>query len=163
MAVPGQRGGEYVATGLEHDEAGRPSDAPAIHEKMTAQRFKKLCCVESACLPIERDGPARADVGIVSWGTTQGAVREAIQRFDAIGMPVAALYPKVLWPLPVDALEAFARSVKHVVVVEANRQGQLAELIAASTSIKPKRINVYRGLPITVWDIFGRESLVGDG
>ncbi len=159
MSVPGQPGGEYVATGLEHTGFAFPSDAPDAHEAMTDKRFQKLARLEDECPPVEREGPPSAAVGLISWGSTQGAVREAIQRFDAIGMPVAALYPKVLWPPPVKALTAFARSVGQVVVVEANRQGQFAQVIAASTSIRPKLVTLYRGVPLTAWDIFGRESL----
>lgn len=159
MSVPGQLGGEYAATGLEHTISAFPSDAPDVHETMTDKRFQKLLRIEDECPPVEREGPPTAAVGLVSWGSTQGAVREAVRRFNAIGMPVAALYPKVLWPPPVKALTAFARSVGQVVVVEGNRQGQFARMIAASTSIRPKLVTRYRGVPLTVWDIFGREDL----
>jgi 2-oxoglutarate ferredoxin oxidoreductase subunit alpha len=159
MSVPGQAGGEYAATGLEHTRFACPSDAPDVHEAMTDKRFQKLAALENECPPVEREGPASAAVGLVSWGSTQGAVREAVQRFNAIGMPVAALYPKVLWPPPVKALTEFARSVEQVVVVEGNRQGQLARVIAASTAIRPKLVTRYRGEPLTAWDVFGREDL----
>ncbi|MFZ5862914.1 MAG: 2-oxoacid:acceptor oxidoreductase subunit alpha [Nitrospirota bacterium] len=159
MSVPGQAGGEYAATGLEHTGLAFPSDAPDIHEAMTDKRFQKLLRLEDECPPVEREGPPAAAVGLVSWGSTQGAVREAVQRFNAIGMPVAALYPKVLWPPPVKTLTDFARSVGQVVVVEGNRQGQFARVIAASTAIKPKLVTRYRGVPLTAWDIFGREDL----
>ncbi len=159
MSVPGQPGGAYTATGLEHTGFAFPSDAPDIHEAMTDKRFQKLMRLEDECPPVEREGPLSAAVGLISWGSTQGAVREAVRRFDTIGMPVAALYPKVLWPPPVKALTAFARSVGQVVVVEANRQGQFARVIAASTSIRPKLVIRYRGVPLTAWDIFGREDL----
>jgi 2-oxoglutarate ferredoxin oxidoreductase subunit alpha len=159
MSVPGQAGGEYAATGLEHTGSACPSDAPDIHEAMTDKRFQKLMRLEDECPPVEREGPVAAAVGLVSWGSTQGAVREAVRRFNAIGMPVAALYPKVLWPPPVKALTEFAGSVGQVVVVEGNRQGQFARVIAASTAIKPKLVTRYRGVPLTAWDIFGREDL----
>ncbi|MBI3483812.1 MAG: hypothetical protein HY012_01490, partial [Acidobacteria bacterium] len=111
-------------------------------------------------LPLEREGPARAEVGLISWGATQGAVREAVQRFRQIGADVAALYPKLLWPLPVKALETFASSVKKVVVVEANKQGQLASMIRADTRIETHGIQTYSGVPISPWDIFGKEFIV---
>ncbi|HET8760066.1 MAG TPA: 2-oxoacid:acceptor oxidoreductase subunit alpha [Nitrospiria bacterium] len=159
MSVPGQLGGEYAATGLEHTISAFPSDAPDVHQAMTDKRFHKLLPIEDDRAPVEREGPPAAAVGLVSWGSTQGAVREAVRRFTAIGMPVAALYPKVLWPPPVKALTAFARSVDQVVVVEGNRQGQFARVIAASTAIKPKLVTRYRGVPLSAWDIFGREDL----
>lgn len=158
ISVPGQPGGEYIATGVEHTESGSPTDRPRDHEIMTEKRFRKLASVEEHLPSIEREGAARADIGFISWGTTQGAVREAMQRFRQIGLPAAALYPKLLWPLPVKALEAFAASVGKVMVVEANRQGQLAALIRAQTKIRPGLIHLCTGVPISPWEIFGRES-----
>jgi 2-oxoglutarate ferredoxin oxidoreductase subunit alpha len=157
VALPGLSGGEYVATGLEHDVAGRPTDAGDVHESMTRKRFHKVRGAEFEL--VEREGPEWAPIGLVSWGITQGAVREAVARFESVGMPIAALYPKMLWPLPAKALVRFAKSVEQVVVVEANHQGQLALLIAANTPICPKRLTLTPGKPISVWDIFGKEDL----
>lgn len=155
-SIPGQTGGEYVATGLEHDEMGSPSQAGEVHEAMTRKRFAKL---EKTPLGlVDRDGPDSAPIGLVSWGITQGAVREAAARFAAVGMPVAALYPKALWPLPVEELLRFAQSVEQVVVVEANHQGHLAQLIAGTTPIRPRRLTITRGEPISAWDVFGKED-----
>jgi len=158
MSVPGQPGGAYTATGVEHTESGSPTELPRDHESMTDKRFRKLSGVEQDCPPVEREGVARAEVGFISWGTTQGAVREAMERFRQIGLQAAALYPKLLWPLPVKALEAFAASVSKVIVVEANQQGQLAALIRAQTKIQPGLIHLCTGMPISPWEIFGRES-----
>jgi 2-oxoglutarate ferredoxin oxidoreductase subunit alpha len=160
MAIPGQSGGEHIATSLEHAETGSASYSPQGHTIMTDKRFRKLDTLEEDFLPVEREGPARAEVGIISWGVTQGAVREAVQRFRQIGSDVAALYPKLLWPLPVKAMETFAASVKKVVVVEANKQGQLASMIRAYTRIEPHQIQTYSGVPISPWDIFGKEGLL---
>jgi len=158
MSVPGQPGGEYIATGVEHTESGSSTELPQDHAAMTEKRFRKLAAVEESFASIEREGAARAEVGFISWGTTQGAVREAMQRFRQIGLTAAALYPKLLWPLPVKALETFAASVNKVIVVEANQQGQLAALIRAQTKIRPGLIHLCTGVPISPWEIFGRED-----
>lgn len=160
MALPGQSGGEHIATSLEHADTGSPGYSPQGHTIMTDKRFRKLDTLEEDFLPLEREGPTRAEVGIISWGVTQGAVREAVQRFRKIGSDVAALYPKLLCPLPVKALETFAASVKKVVVVEANKQGQLASMIQAYTRIETHGIKTYSGVPISPWDIFGKEGLL---
>ncbi len=159
MAIPGQTSGQNIATGLEHTEAGSPCYSPEGHTMMTDKRFKKLEALEDDSLPIEREGPARAEVGIISWGSTQGAVREAMQRFQQMGLDVAALYPKLLWPLPVRSLRSFAKSVKKVVVVEANKQGQFAYMIRSCLQIRLDQIKRYAGIPISPWDIFSKEDL----
>lgn len=160
MAIPGQSGGEHIATSLEHTETGSPGYSPQGHTIMTDKRFRKLDTLEEDFLPIEREGSARADVGIISWGSTQGAVREAVQRFRQIGADVAALYPKLLWPLPVKALETFAATVNKVIVVEANKQGQLASMIRSRTRIETDLIQTYSGVPVSPWDIFGKEGIL---
>ena len=90
---------------------------------------------------------ADADVGIISWGLTQTMVREAVSRLRKRGHKVAALYPKILWPVPVKQIEAFAASVKTVLLPEANVQGQFAELIRSKTSVVPVKQTLYRGEP----------------
>ena len=42
MSLPGMPGGQYVATGLEHNETGRPRYDPRTHTAMTEKRFQKL-------------------------------------------------------------------------------------------------------------------------
>ena len=49
MAIPGQAGGQYVATGLEHNEAGRPRYDAATTRQMTDKRFRKLELAARGC------------------------------------------------------------------------------------------------------------------
>ena len=75
MAVPGGPGA-YVSTGIEHDEAGNPRYEPELHEAMMAKRFRKLDPLERT--RVDHDVRARqADVGILGWGSTEGAAIEA--------------------------------------------------------------------------------------
>lgn len=156
---PAQEYEQKIITGLEHTGTGRPNDDSEVHREMTDRRFRKLEGLEEDGPPVEREGPVIGELGIISWGTTQVAVREAVQQFCAIGRDVAALYPKRLWPLPVKTLKAFAASVKKLVVVEANKQGQFGHMIRAGTGLRCDSIKTYTGSPISSWDIFGRENL----
>jgi pyruvate/2-oxoacid:ferredoxin oxidoreductase alpha subunit len=99
-----------------------------------------------------------ADVGFVAWGSTQGAVREAIGLCRKFGMNVAALYPKFLWPLPSEELKAFATTVKQLVVVEPNRMGNLIRLIHAATALRPLQIVPEVGQQLNLMDIFLKEG-----
>ncbi|MBI5192398.1 MAG: 2-oxoacid:acceptor oxidoreductase subunit alpha [Nitrospirae bacterium] len=147
IGVPGTFGAAYAATGLEHSEDSGPRTNPETRTMMTEKRWRKIANLENEWKPVEREGDSDADVGIISWGLTQSVVKEAVQRLRAKGLKVAALYPKMLWPLPVKAIESFSASVNKVLVPEANYQGQLAELISAKTSVKPVKFNVFRGEP----------------
>jgi hypothetical protein len=109
----------------------------------------------------EREGEPDADVGFVTWGTSQGVVREALALCRSFGLKVAALYPKILWPPPVGDLCSFAATVKRVIVVEPNETEQYTRLITSCTSLRPSTIIPEPGQPLTPMDIFLREDLGG--
>src|SRR5438105_6900850 len=78
MSLPGMAGGQYVATGLEHNETGRPRYDPKTHTVMTEKRFRKLDHAVLDAPPPDRFGDPDAEIGIVTWGSTMGNVIEAI-------------------------------------------------------------------------------------
>ncbi len=155
VALPGMDvEGAYVAPGLEHGESGHPSQEPAVHELMTQKRFRKLTTLQSELGPVPRYGSDNPKVGIIGWGATEGAIREAVDRALAAGYEVAALHPRVLNPLPEKELGAFIDSVEHVIVPEVNYQGQMAHHLAATFGFKPIPLNKYGGLPFMPGEIF---------
>jgi 2-oxoglutarate ferredoxin oxidoreductase subunit alpha len=136
--VPGTRiaSGKYpVATGLEHDEAGHPTAAPKMHQAMVAKRRKKLLALQ-ATLPVPKVyGPPEGNVLLVGWGSTQGPIREAVDRARAAGDSISSLHIKHLNPLP-NGLDNIFSGFHHVFVVEMNDEGfygygQLAGLLRA--------------------------------
>ena len=163
MALPGvDVEGAYVAPGLEHDESGHPDLEPSIHELMTQKRFRKLTTIQSELGPVPRYGSEKPKVGIIGWGATEGAVREAVERALAAGYEVAALHPRVLNPLPEEELGAFIDSVEHVIVPEVNYQGQMAHHLAATFGFRPIPLNKYGGLPFAPGEIFRKIEEVLD-
>ncbi|MES9897408.1 MAG: 2-oxoacid:acceptor oxidoreductase subunit alpha [Sedimenticola sp.] len=149
MADPGTLGAEHVAASLEHLESGAPSFAPEPHEANSRKRFNKIKAVIDQWPAAEVDGEGDADVGIITWGSTIGVVREAVARLQAEGKKVKGMYPKLLYPMPVDQYEAFAADCKQILVPEVNYQGQLSHFIRAETSIKPVPYTICGGLPFT--------------
>lgn len=109
----------------------------------------------------EREGDTAADVGFVTWGASQGVVREAVAFCRSFGMKVAALYPKILRPLPEEALRAFSKTVNRLIVVEPDQTLPYTRLIAATTSLRLASIVPEPGQPLTPMDIFLREDLGG--
>jgi 2-oxoglutarate ferredoxin oxidoreductase subunit alpha len=163
MALPGvDAKGAYVAPGLEHDESGHPDLEPSVHELMTQKRFRKLTTIQSELGPVPRYGSEKPRVGIIGWGATEGAIREAIGRALAAGYEVAALHPRVLNPLPEKELGAFIDSVEHVIVPEVNYQGQMAHHLAAIFGFRPIPLNKYGGLPFAPGEIFRKIEEVLD-
>jgi len=162
--VPGTRilSGKYpIAPGLEHDEMGHPTAAPKLHAAMTAKRRKKLQAL-AATLPVPKMyGPPEGNVLLVGWGSTQGPIREAVDRARAAGDSVSALHIRHLHPLP-NGLENIFSGFHHVFVVEMNDEGfygygQLAALLRARyTDPRIRGINKTDGLTWKVKDILER-------
>ncbi|MGK7344973.1 MAG: 2-oxoacid:acceptor oxidoreductase subunit alpha [Candidatus Nitrospinota bacterium M3_3B_026] len=149
MSVPGQPGGEYISTGLEHAETSAPRYTPENHTAMLDKRFHKLDDIEDHFPPTEADEQEGAELGVIAWGSTIGIAREAIRDSRAAGLKVSGLYPKLVWPLPKKALADFAAKHKKILIPEVNKQGQLAKIIASETDIDPISHTIYGGLPFT--------------
>jgi len=136
--APGTRvlSGRYpIATGLEHDELGHPTGSPKMHMLMNAKRRRKLQAL-GATLPVPKlHGPAEGNVLLVGWGSTQGPIKEAVDRARAGGDSVSSIHIRHINPLP-NGLENIFAGFNHVLVVEMNDEGlygygQLAGLLRA--------------------------------
>jgi 2-oxoglutarate ferredoxin oxidoreductase subunit alpha len=115
--------GRYpIATGLEHDEYGHPTGSPKLHLQMTAKRRKKLQAL-AAALPLPKIyGPPEGNVLLVGWGSTEGPIREAVDRSRASGDSVSSLHLRHINPLP-NGLENIFSGFNHILVVEMNDEG----------------------------------------
>jgi 2-oxoglutarate ferredoxin oxidoreductase subunit alpha len=154
--------GRYpIAGGLEHDEFGHPTGSPKLHMDMTAKRRKKLQAL-AATLPTPKVyGPPEGNLLLVGWGSTQGPIREAVDRARAAGESVSALHIKYLHPLPPGLEDIFA-GFNIIRVVEMNDgglygYGQLAGLLRARYC-EPKVLGINKtdGLTWKVKEILDR-------
>lgn len=153
MAIPGEAGGEYVATGLEHNEYGRVRYDVPTHTAMTEKRFRKLEAAAGDAPPAYRYGDPGADISIITWGSTAGICTEAVDRLRERGVAVDLIAPKMLWPLPAQQLRPFIEGKRRVLIAEVNYQGQFADLITSRIPGVYERVNVYGGMPFTVAEI----------
>jgi 2-oxoglutarate ferredoxin oxidoreductase subunit alpha len=148
--IPGQPGGEHTLTGLAHDERSKVAYDSAINEHSSTMRSRKLAVLQSTLIPPEVNGdPEGGDLLIVGWGSTKGAIEEAVERARADGLSVSNLHLTFLSPLAPGLKEIFGR-FKKVMTVEINysdkkgdpfineenrRMGQLAWMLRASTLV----------------------------
>jgi len=166
--APGTRimSGKYpIATGLEHDELGHPTGSPKLHMQMSAKRRKKLQTLAAELPTPQVYGPPEGNVLLVGWGSTQGPIREAVDRARAAGDSVSALHIKHIFPLP-NGLENIFSGFNHVLVVEINDEGlygygQLGGLLRARyCDPKIRGINKTDGLTWKVREIIERAKNV---
>jgi 2-oxoglutarate ferredoxin oxidoreductase subunit alpha len=123
--APGTRvaSGKYpVVTGLEHDELGHPTGSPKLHVQMTAKRRNKLKKLATELPASVVYGAPEGQVLLVSWGSAQGPVQEAVKAARAAGKAVSSLHIKYISPLPND-LDKIFEAFTHVFVVELNDEG----------------------------------------
>ena len=80
-------------------------------------------------------GPRQADLTLVGWGATKGAILDAIAEVAADGRTVNFLQIRLMRPFPADAVAAILRSARETVLLENNYSAQLGSLIAEHTGI----------------------------
>ena len=153
ISTPGAGSLVYTATGLEHNQHGHPDYEPEDHTAMIHKRYRKLETARNELPQPERYGDEDATVGLIGWGSTEGAIQEAVDRARAKGYKVASLHPRVLSPLPDEAIHNFITSVKTLIVPECNYSGQLANLRGAHFGVQPIRVNKFGGIPFTAGEI----------
>ena len=147
--IPGQPGGMHTLTGLAHDEDSHVAYASAINQHSSAMRSRKLAVLQSTLQPPKVDGPDSGDLLVVGWGSTKGAIEEAVENARAEGLAVSSLHIRFMSPLEPGLKEIFQR-FRKVMTVEINysddpddpfitdenrRRGQLAWLLRANTLV----------------------------
>ncbi len=117
--IPGQKGGQYVLTGLAHDERSKIAYASAVNQRSTSMRSRKLASLKETLKPPQVIGPDEGDLLVVGWGSTRGAIEEAVGQLRDAGESVSSLHLRFLSPLEPGLKEIFARFGK-VMTVEIN-------------------------------------------
>jgi 2-oxoglutarate ferredoxin oxidoreductase subunit alpha len=123
------------------------------------KRMKKMDRIESVLNGPTLYGPEEADLTLMGWGSTYGAIREAIDRLTKSSIKVNLIHFSDLWPFPVEKTVEALSGEKRLVLFENNYSGQFGRLLRGSTGIVPhKTIVKYDGRPFSADLII--ESLV---
>jgi 2-oxoglutarate ferredoxin oxidoreductase subunit alpha len=163
--IPGTPGGEFVVSGLEQNEQGTPAYDPGTHALMTAKRHRKIQTALKNDVPKpERFGVSgKASLGVLGWGSTMGAVVEAVERACEKGYKVAALKQVVLNPLHVEELRAFCADCETLLVPELNYGGQYANWLSMHVHAPMRRLCRVNTRPLTWVDVLAEiENILGE-
>jgi 2-oxoglutarate ferredoxin oxidoreductase subunit alpha len=153
-AVPGVPGHIHVAATDEHDEDGTlVSDEytnPAVRRMMVEKRARKMETVLSHIAAPKLVGPANAAVTLVGWGSTEGVIREAVEKLAAEeGLVANQLAIKWLVPFHAEEISRILSHSKKVIIVENNFSGQFARYLRSETGISAHgHIRKYDGEPL---------------
>jgi len=133
-SVPGQAGGRFLATGNEHSEVGHISEDPENRVRQMDRRLRKLDHIREELDAAEDSnqttyGDDSAAVGILTWGSNQDTVFEAVDELQSRGHAVKAMGVSDLMPFPEAEVTEFLESVDECLVVEMNATAQFRGLV----------------------------------
>jgi len=147
--IPGQPGGMFTLTGLSHDESSVIAYTADVHQRSATMRSRKMAVLQQALETPPVNGDPSGDLLVVGWGSTKGAIEEAVARARAEGHSISSLHLTFISPMPSGLKEIFQR-FKKVMTVEINysdepgdpyitdenrRRGQLSWLLRAQTLV----------------------------
>ena len=157
-ALLGQEGTIFWNTGDEHDEMGHITEDPGLRNAMMEKRFAKL---DLAAQEIPQDvklkyfGPKDAGTVIVSWGSTKGALLDALDRLWAEGAKIGYLHVRLINPFPSTEVLAFLAKARRRIAVEMNFGAQLASVVREHTGVAMTHfILKYNGRPMSNTELY---------
>lgn len=145
--IPGKTFGNVVlADSDEHDEGGFITESADVKVRMTDKRMNKMEMLKKEIQEPKFFGQNNCETLFVGWGSTQGALIEAVECLNAQGQNVGALVYGDVYPLPTNLFLEKSKNAKSIINVEQNSTGQLGALLVENTGICPhKSILKYDG------------------
>jgi 2-oxoglutarate ferredoxin oxidoreductase subunit alpha len=152
-AIPGTPGLEHRVGGIEKaDGTGNISYDPANHERMVRLRAAKVAGIAKSIPPTDIEDPTGdAEILIVGWGSTWGAIQQASRVLRDKGRTIATAHLVHLNPFPSD-LGDVLRRYRRILVPELNL-GQLSRMLRAEYLVDARSFCKVQGLPFTAAEI----------
>lgn len=160
MRVPiGTENAIFWNTGDEHTEEGHISEDPENRNKMMDKRMKKLDLAlekiaendKAVCYDFESDSKNV----VISWGSTKGAILEALEKLSEEGSKLRFIQVRLLHPFPTETVKKFLTDAKLVIDVEMNYSSQLGSLVQQNTGREiDYKIVKYNGRPMSTTEIY---------
>ncbi len=117
--VPGRPGGMHTVTGLAHDRESHVAYAPTVNEDAIRHRSQKLIAFQKTLRPPPIFGDPEGDLLVVGWGSTKGAIEEAVARVRAEGHRVSSMHLRFLQPMA-PGIRAAMQRFERVMTAENN-------------------------------------------
>jgi 2-oxoglutarate/2-oxoacid ferredoxin oxidoreductase subunit alpha len=117
--IPGQPNGMHTVTGLAHDRESHVAYDPEINEESIHFRSLKLAALQRTLKAPPVFGPPEGELLVIGWGSTQGAIEEAVESLQREGRKVSSMHLRFLQPLPPGIKEAM-QGFKQVMTIEGN-------------------------------------------
>ena len=143
----------------EHTEDGRITEDLAVRVRLQDKRLAKIKGLTADCIPPQIYGLEDAEHLLITWGSTYGPCREAVDILNAAGGSYAMAHFAQVWPLNVEQIASVLNldRRKSVTSVEGNATGLFAAMlreagVPGDFAVLPK----YDGMPFTAEEITER-------
>ena len=156
-ALPGQGKALVVTDSDEHDEAGHMIEDAETRNQQNLKRLRKQNGLRKEITKPKLHEVPGAELTLIGWGSTYGAIKEAAALLKKDGMAVNTLHFSEIWPFPAKAVSSMLNKVKKSIAIEGNATAQIAGLIRRETGHKvDSTILKYDGRPFSPEEIVGR-------
>ncbi|MFT3963404.1 2-oxoacid:acceptor oxidoreductase subunit alpha [Propionivibrio sp.] len=117
--IPGQPGGMHTVTGLAHDRDSHVAYDPDINQEGLRMRSLKLAALQKTLLPPDVFGAEKGDLLVIGWGSTKGAIEEAVTGLRAEGKKVSSVHLRFLQPMQ-PGIKDIMKRFRKVMTIETN-------------------------------------------
>ena len=152
-ARPGTPGMEHRIGGIEKSfETGDISYDPANHQKMTELRQQKVAQIATD-IPLQEVcyGENEGKLAVLGWGSTYGAIHQAVKKAVAEGMEVSHIHVRYLAPMPSNLGELLSK-FDSILIPEMNT-GQFVKMIRSEFLVDAQGLNKIAGQPFKIGEI----------
>jgi len=142
--------GAFFTRGSGHNQYGGYTEDSAEYQIVLDRLKRKFDTAKKLVPKAVVEGRGDNKVGLVSLGSCDGAVREALDVLKRRGIHIDYLRVKG-FPFG-EEVEAFLRNHEQIFVVEQNRDAQLKSLLVLETAVEKAKLHSvlhYSGLPIS--------------
>ena len=117
--IPGQPGGMHTLTGLAHDVNSHVAYDPEINQQGMRARSLKLAALQKTLRPPTVFGDPTGDLLVIGWGSTKGAIEEAVEELREEGKRVSSLHLTFIQPMP-PGIKEILSGFKKIITIENN-------------------------------------------
>jgi 2-oxoglutarate ferredoxin oxidoreductase subunit alpha len=159
--LPGQTASVLYADSDEHTEAGHITESAEVRKRLMDKRMRKIQGMKKEIEPPEIYPETKSDIVLAGWGSTYGAIKEAVEVMNRKGLKTQMVHFREIYPFPPqDFLQNISRDTK-VFAVENNFTGQFADLFSSQTGVPIfHKVLKYDGRPFSPQEVVAQVNKI---
>lgn len=152
--LPGHTMAVLYADSDEHTEEGHITESATVRNQMMRKRMQKLEGLRREIGPPEIYPDGQADLVLLGWGSTHGAIKEAVDMLNQNGTAARMVHYSEIFPFNPRHVATMVPGKAKIIAVENNYTGQFADFFSRATGLSvDQKILKYDGRPFTSSEI----------